>query len=140
MFGSRKYLRPGLLILAGLTSAVLSLLAIGIFFWALDLQHSTSNDLWTGVLLCLGPILTAPAFLILIISSTWHRLVMWFLASASLAGAYLAMNMATPGGKAGVAICQPIVLASFAIAALVEISYHLRQTSDRLPSRSVVPE
>jgi hypothetical protein len=140
MSGSGKYLREALLAFAGLASAILSLLGIGIFLWTVDPLHSSSNDLWTSILLCLGPILTAPAFLILIISLRWHRLVMWLLACASLTGTYLAMRVAVQRGTAWDAIRQPIVIFSFAIATLVEISYRLKPRSGRLPNRSVVPE
>lgn len=123
-------LREALLAIAGLASAILSLLGILIFFWTVDLQHSPSRDLWAGVLFCLGPVLSAPVFLIVFISPRWHLRLMWLVACASFLMTWAAIVIYRSNGRFGVnqaiaailIACQPLVLAPFLIALVVAIS------------------
>ena len=140
MFTLGDKLRRALLVSAGLASAALTALGILIFLWGVDLAHPRPGVFQAGVLLCVGPILSAPAFALVLISQRWHRLLMWLLACASLAGAYLAMHVAVHRGTVWDALRQPIVIASIAIATLVEISCHVKRTPQRLPNRSGAPE
>ena len=135
MFRARSYLRGALLILAGLASGVLSLLGLGIFFWGVSLRHSPSKEVWTGVLLCLGPVLSAPAFLILFISPRWHMRLMWILACASLVMTLISSliyydRFSVHEVLAAIPILwQPVVIAPFLIAFLITVSHLLELSS-----------
>jgi hypothetical protein len=77
-------MRGTLLAVAGLTSAVVSLMGISIIHWGVDLRHSTARELLEGLLLCPGAVLSAPAFLVYFFSPAWHRRLIWPLAFASV--------------------------------------------------------
>jgi hypothetical protein len=107
--------------LAGLLSLILSVMSMLIVLWVFDLQQP--GELRTAALLFLGTILSAPLFVCVFISQRLHRALMWLLACASFTGAYFAMR---GGREVWSPLRQPFVLASIAIAVLVEISFRLK--------------
>ena len=133
----KDHLRKALLVLGGAVSVVLSLLGVLVFLWGVDLQHSASRDLWSGLLLCLGPFFSAPSFLIFLISPRWHMRCMWLLACASFVMTWAAVlvNRSDTGFSVDQALyaarvaCQPLVISTFLVAFLVTASHVLRGSS-----------
>jgi hypothetical protein len=136
----RRYLRTALLIFAGLISAALFALAIGIFLWGVDLEHPESANV-TGILLCCAPVLSPIAFITIFFSQRWHRRVMWLMAGLSLVMTWFAILYRTSGGQFSMpdalsalrVTLQPLVMMPFLLAVLVEVAYQLRQ--NRFPLR-----
>ena len=130
----KDHLCKALLVLGGAVSVVLSVLGILVFLWGVDLQHSASRDLWSGLLLCLGPFLSAPSFLILLISPRWHMRFMWLLACASFVMTWAAVLVTRSDTgfsvdkalSAAKVACQPLVMSTFLVAFLVTASHLLR--------------
>lgn len=137
MFTLRDTLRWVPLACAGAMSFVLSATGLLIVVWAIDLQHPKPGDLSAGALFLLGPILSAPAFASVFISQRWHRCLMWMLAFGSFTGTYFAMHGER---NAWSPFRQPVVLASIAIATLVEVSYRVRRKPKQPSNRSIVSE
>lgn len=129
-------LRVAFFACAGSISVVLSGMAMLIVLWGFDFQHPKPGDPQTAALLFLGPILSAPLFMFVLVSQRWHRRLMWLLACASFKGAYFAMR---GGTEVWSPLRQPLVLASIAIAVLVEISYLLKSKPKQASNRSIVP-
>lgn len=111
-----KLLPLVLFIGAGLLSAVVSALGTGIFLWGSSLGHPNPQ----GVLLCVGPILSLPFFVVAFLSRDWQRWLMWLSACASFIGAFIATVGMSP-------LRMPLVILSIVIAVLVECSYRLKR-------------
>lgn len=128
----------GMRIIGGVCSLVLSMLGGGIFLWGSPLLHPNLQ----GLLLCIGPIISFPAFLTLCFFRKFHkfnRILMWLVAVISGAGALAATLTATksdhPLSGADIvdafhSLLLPTVLLSFAIAVLVEFSYWAQSSAD----------
>jgi hypothetical protein len=136
----RRHLRTALLICAALISVALFALAIGIFFWGVDLEHPESANV-TGILLCFSPVLSLPAFMIVVVSKRWHRRVMWLMAGLSFAMTWFAILYRGFDGKFTMhealstlrVTVQPLVLMPLLLAVLVEFAYQLKQNG--IPAR-----
>jgi hypothetical protein len=131
----KDHLRKALLVLGSAVSVVLCVLGMFVFLWGVDLQRPASRDLWSGFLLCLGPVLSAPSFLILLISPRWHMRFMWLLACASFVMTWAAVLVTRSDTafsldealSAAIVACQPLVMSTFLVAFLVTASHLLRR-------------
>lgn len=129
----RRYLRTALLIFAGLISAALFAIAVGIFLWGVDLEHPESANV-TGILLCCCPVLSPIAFTTVFFSQRWHRRVMWLMAGLSFVMTWFAIVHEPSGGhftmrdalSALRVTLQPLVVMPFLLAVLVEVAYQLK--------------
>ena len=146
MLELKTHLRRASLVFAGAASIVLSILGICIFFFSIDLRYSTSKDLWSGLLLCMGPFLSAPNFFILLTSPRWHLRLTWLLACASFLMTWAAVLIyrsdkgfsVDEALSAAVVACQPLVMVTFLVALLVTASHLLKLSSHPGESRKVV--
>jgi hypothetical protein len=119
--------------LCSVASVALSLLAFGVFVWGVDLTHPAPKDLLFGLLFCLGPVLSAPTFFILLKSQRWQRQIMWTLGFASFLSSWIAIADYQANGRLTVrdaisalpTTLQPVLMLPFVIAFLIEVSYRL---------------
>lgn len=121
-------------VIAGICSLILSILGAGIFLWGSPISHPNAQ----GVLLCAGPVVSFPAFLTLFFSQKLHRVLVWLVAVVSGTGAFTATLAATttdhPASRADItnamhSLLLPLVLLSFAVVVLVELSYWTQNNS-----------
>jgi hypothetical protein len=134
-----RHLRIALLVFAALISTALSVLGIVMFFWGVDLEHPESA-LLTGILLCFGSTLSAPAFMIVFVSIRWHRNVMWLMAGISCVMTWFAILYRGSNGHFNMhdalsafrVTLQPLVIIPVLIALIVELAYRLKEYRVRM--------
>lgn len=119
----------------GVLSATLSILGAGIFLWGSTLAKPSLQ----GVLLCLGPVISFPMFLLTFRFRKLQRFTMWLDTALSIMGSFIATLLATTSGRSASrsdladamhSLLLPGVLLSVFVAIFVELSYQIASSRE----------